>query len=362
MFYKRGVRPLLFQLEAERAHNVVSYFLKKSAPLVSSAFLRKVFSYHSIRLESRLSSLSFPNPVGIAAGFDKEGSLYSSLCALGFGFVECGTFTRYKQSGNPRPRLFRLPKEEALINAMGFNNRGALDAAALLYKQEEQKKRFAQPRGISIGKSRVIDNLEEVIEDYLYSFAQLRPFADYIAINVSSPNTPDLGKLQKQDALDALLEALQNKQKQEDKPLPIFVKVAPDLSLAHLDQVLETLLQREVTGIILSNTSLSLKAELKQKEARNLEGGLSGKPLFEHTLSFIRHAFRQAGRQLKIIGVGGISSPQEALKAILAGASLIQIYTGYIYEGPLLPLRINRFLDNYLEKEKSVLQDIVGQE
>ena len=307
-----------------------------------------------------MSGVFFSGPVGLGGGFDKRGVLYPSLSQMGFDFIECGTFTAHKQNGNPQPRLFRLPKQEALINRMGFNNPGADEAARSFAKQKRNV-----VRGINIGKSRSAP-LDEAAADYVQSLRKLGCFADYIAVNISSPNTPQLRELQeKKNLLRELLSSLQDELKkvriQEGRAIPLFVKLAPDLSLKELDDILEILLETSVEGVILANTSLD-KSQIHSAYSalRKEAGGLSGKPIRKKSTALIRHCFSQAGRKLSIIGAGGIDSGESALEKIQAGASLIQIYTGYVYQGPYLPAKINRYIDAFLEKEGTELKEIIG--
>ena len=357
MIYEAIVRPLLFLLDPETAHHIFLSCLGS----VSKSRLRFLFQYaglhyHSSRLQNSLEGIDFPNPIGLAAGFDKSGQAYPALSELGFGFIECGTFTSLPQKGNPRPRLFRIPAREALINRMGFNNPGAQDAAGFFSQQHR-----ALPRGINIGKSKLTP-FSQATEDYLDSLKKLAPFADYVTINVSSPNTPGLRQFQKKQELLSLLRPIQKHLKPSAKNkkahLPLFVKIAPDLNLNELDDILDALVEVDASGIIVSNTSTDHQSiSPSQRE----EGGLSGLPLRQRSTELIRHCYK-AGTQLLIIGVGGISSGETALEKILAGASLLQIYTGYAYCGPYLPVKICRYLDRFLEKNACILKDIIGKE
>jgi dihydroorotate dehydrogenase len=294
--------------------------------------------------------LRFPNPIGLAAGFDKNAVAVPALAALGFGFVEVGTVTRLAQPGNPRPRLFRLPEDGALINRMGFNNLGAETVAARLAHQ----RKAAVPLGISLGKSKVTP-LEEAVADYLGSLDALYPYGDYFAVNVSSPNTPGLRELQERDRLDALLAALQSSMRRHAAdegratPKPLLVKVAPDLNDAALDDVLEVCLARGVSGLIAVNTTLSRDGLSAQTPSalRDEPGGLSGRPLLARALAVVRRLAVRSGGRLPLIGCGGISTPDDARRMLDAGSSLVQLYTGFIYEGPGLPRRLVRGLSAY---------------
>ena len=355
--YHRAAKRVLFRLDAELAHHLVTAALKHSRTFPGAGLaLRKFLAYDSPRLTSRLCGIRFPNPVGLAAGFDKTGELYPFLSRMGFGFVESGTFTALAQPGNPRPRLFRFPAEQALVNRMGFNNPGSDAAAEILATQ-----RSGSPRGINIGKSKVTE-LIQATEDYLRSLERLEVFADYVAVNISSPNTPGLRKLQGKQYLSELLGALIDRlgalgAGRVTRRTPLFVKVAPDLTIKELDTILETLVAAGCDGIIISNTTIDKSAV---PGAGDVEGGLSGPPVRARSTELIEHAFRQAGDRLAIIGVGGINSGRDALEKILAGASLVQIYTAYIYAGPGLPAAINRYLDRVLEGSGLALPDLVG--
>jgi dihydroorotate dehydrogenase len=273
-----------------------------------------------------LFGLNFPNPIGLAAGFDKNGVALPAWAALGFGFVEVGTVTAQPQPGNPRPRIFRYPKQQALINRLGFNNDGADAVAERLRRLRASGRWPSIPIGINIGKSKVTP-LEDAAADYLYSFRQLREFADYIVLNVSSPNTPGLRALQEHDALAQLLRAVREENRRS--PKPVLLKIAPDLSAVDVDQIVTTCEQQEISGLIATNTTLDHSAIPSEADEA---GGLSGAPVREVATNFIR-AIKQR-TQLPIIGVGGIMTAQDAREKFDAGASLVQVYTGYIYRGP----------------------------
>lgn len=343
------LKPLLFRLDPETAHDRVSRRMSGFVRLPGGpALLRSLFAYASPRLEQRGLGLHFPNPVGMAAGFDKSGDLYPFLAHMGFGFVESGTFTAHSQPGNPRPRLFRFPEAGALVNRMGFNNAGSEVVADLIAHQ-------ARPviRGINLGKSKITP-VEAAIDDYLESLSRLQPHADYIAINVSSPNTPGLRSLQEAGKMRSLLVAVRKAMR---PGLPLFVKLAPDLTDRDLDATLDAVREAHTDGLILTNTTLDKSSV---PEASGMEGGLSGRPLADRSTAIIRRAYRRTEGKLPIIGVGGIFSGEDALQKIRAGASLVQIYTGYIYEGPMLPARICRFLAAYLESRNMTLPALTG--
>lgn len=323
-FYERVLRPLLFTLEAEQAHHLGVGFLKfaSSAPPLLG-FLRR---FQPASKPVRLFGLEFRNPIGLAAGFDKNGVALPAWEALGFGFVEIGTVTAKAQPGNPKPRIFRYPAQQALVNRLGFNNDGADVVAERLRKLRASNRWPTIPVGINIGKSRITP-LENAADDYLYSFRKLREFADYVVLNVSSPNTPGLRALQDQAALTRLLEAVRAENRSAK---PILLKIAPDLSATELEQIIVTCEREEIAGIIATNTTLDHSSLGGRDEA----GGLSGAPLRDRATEFVRTI--KARTQLPVIGVGGIMTAGDAREKIEAGATLVQVYTGYIYRGPAL--------------------------
>jgi dihydroorotate dehydrogenase len=298
-------------------------------------------------LAREVFGLRFHHPIGLAAGFDKNGVALHALAALGFSFVEAGTITRVAQPGNPRPRLFRLLQDEALINRMGFNNGGAEAVAARLKKMRP----LPIPLGLSLGKSKVTP-LADAADDYLTSLDALYPYGDYFAINISSPNTPGLRELQESDRLDALLEALLQRlreraiQEERATPKPLLVKVAPDLDEAALERIVAICLARGASGLIAVNTTLDrggLRADTPAT-LRGQPGGLSGRPLYARALEVVRFLYQCAGDRLPIVGCGGISTADDAKRVLDAGASLLQLYTGFIYLGPAIARRIARGL------------------
>ncbi len=347
MLYRYVLRPMLFRIgsgDAETAHERTLHLLALIGR--SRLLCRALGQFTTIRdprLQRTVFGVSFPNPVGLAAGMDKDGIALRAWAALGFGFVEVGTVTRHPQPGNPRPRLFRLPSHEALINRMGFNNAGAAALADRLARLQPPP----FPIGVSIGKSKITP-LEQAIDDYRESLRLLFPYAAYIAINVSSPNTPGLRQLQDADQLRGLLAALQHdnavlSRSDQRGPRPLLVKIAPDLSDNAIAELLEVCTDHGVAGIIATNTTLSRSGLTGVEPALAAEtGGLSGHPLAERARQVVRLIARLTNGQLPIIGVGGIHSPADALRMLESGASLIQLYTGLVYHGPLLPRRINR--------------------
>lgn len=338
--YQILIKPFLFLFAPEKAHHLtVSIFSFLIAIPGVGAIFRSFYSVKDKRLEREVFGLKFPNPVGLAAGFDKDGKYYKTMGALGFGFIEIGTVTPKPQGGNPQPRLFRLPQDHALINRMGFNNEGV---AALVGRLKGNSKQSFIVGG-NIGKNKVTPN-EEAVNDYTYCFNALFDYVDYFVVNVSSPNTPNLRALQDREPLTKLLATLQGLNQQKSSPKPILLKIAPDLTDTQLDDILEIVKDTKIDGVIATNTTIS-RADLKEKEATVKAigaGGLSGQPVRDRSTEVIRYLYEKSGRTLKIIGVGGIDSPEAALEKLAAGAVLVQVYTGMIYAGPTLVKDINK--------------------
>jgi dihydroorotate dehydrogenase len=338
-WYKQLVRPALFGLDSEEAHNLA---LNNLAHISRAPVLCEVMAelFGAPPLPVRCLGLDFPNPVGLAAGMDKRGVAVPAWAALGFGFTEVGGVTWHEQPGNPQPRMFRGIADEALVNRMGFNNGGAPALAERLSDWRRSGHWPKHPVGINLGKSKITPN-EEAAEDYANSFRALWRLADFFVVNVSSPNTPNLRQLQDKSALDQILAALQ--QSNDDlarqtgfAPKPILVKVAPDLSFDALDEMLELVAPRKLAGIVATNTTVS-RPEAKEPKLKVVyaeTGGLSGRPLRQRSTEVIRHLYKQTEGKLPLIGVGGIFTAEDAWEKMCAGASLIQIYTGMVYEGP----------------------------
>lgn len=337
--YKSLIRPLLFKFDPEKVHYFTFDFLKNFCRLPgATAFLKSKFQLNDKRLEREVFGLKFKNPVGLAAGFDKDAKLYKELSALGFGFIEVGTVTPKPQPGNEKKRLFRLPEDSAIINRMGFNNEGVEKMV------ERLKKNTDVLIGGNIGKNKVTPN-ENAVDDYLYSFEALFDYVDYFVVNVSSPNTPNLRELQGKEPLKKLLNTLQQKNKEHQKPKPILLKIAPDLTDEQLLDIIEIVKETGIAGVIATNTTIS--REGIHSENKNETGGLSGKPLTKRATEVIRFLSEKSGKAFPIIGVGGIHSAEDAIEKLEAGASLVQLYTGFIYEGPALIKHIN---ERILEK------------
>jgi dihydroorotate dehydrogenase len=324
--YERLVRPLLFSLDTEAAHHLTIALLRTASHV--DVALRALEIFQPRPKPRVLFGVTFPNPIGLAAGLDKNGVAIPAWAALGFGFIEIGTVTAKSQAGNPKPRIFRFPERQALVNRLGFNNDGADVIAERMHKLRESGRWPAVPVGINIGKSKATP-LEDAADDYLYSFRLLSEFADYIALNVSSPNTPGLRELQGPAALSQLLRAIRNENRKN--PKPVLVKIAPDLSSNELEELMATCEENEIGGIIATNTTLDHSSI---PSARDQEGGLSGAPLREKSTAVVR---RIAARStIPVVASGGISDAESAREKFAAGARLLQIYTGYIYRGPRL--------------------------
>lgn len=339
--YKLFIKPLFFLFDPEKIHHFVFKNLKLilAVPGMKSVF-KRMFVIENSTLEKTIFGIKFKNPVGLAAGFDKDAKLFDELGFLGFGFIEIGTVTPLAQEGNPKPRLFRLPKDEALINRMGFNNAGAAAAANRL-----KNKKTDIIIGGNIGKNKITPN-EHAIGDYEKCFHELYDVVDYFVVNVSSPNTPNLRELQEKEPLTKLLAHLQNINRSKPKQKPVLLKIAPDLTNEQLDDIISIIKETKIDGVIATNTTTSrdnLKTE-SEMTASIGAGGLSGQPVSNRSTEVIRYLSEKSGKAFPIIGVGGIHSANDALEKLNAGADLIQLYTGFIYEGPSLVKKINRQL------------------
>jgi len=351
MVYRSLLRPILFRLPAETVHELALHSLALIKPNPINKFLRQHYATTAFGELERFG-LNFSNPVGLAAGFDKDGVALRSLAALGFGFIEAGTVTHQAQPGNPKPRLFRLPKDQALINRAGFNNGGAAAFA----------RRVAENRpdcilGVSIGKSKITP-IEDATADYLASFDLVYPVADYIAINVSSPNTPQLRELQRAEQLESLLTNLQSRSQQLQKqharnlPMPLLVKLSPDLEQEELEVIVDIVDRLKIDGIIATNTTVR-RSDLRTQEAKIRDigdGGLSGLPLRRRATQMTAALYLLTKGRIPLIGVGGIFTAEDAWEKIVAGASLVQLYTGLIYGGPAIANRINQGLVRILRE------------
>lgn len=351
--YKLLLKPIFFLFDPEKIHHFVFKLLRFTIaiPGMKSIF-KGMYVVNDPKLERELFGLKFPNPVGLAAGFDKDAKLYKELGCVGFGFIEIGTVTPKPQDGNPKPRLFRLPDDAGLINRMGFNNGGVEEAVERLKARNNNL-----IIGGNIGKNKVTPN-ENAVDDYEICFKAMHDHVDYFVVNVSSPNTPGLRALQDPKELKIILERLKTLNAEYSKPKPILLKIAPDLQNEDLDDIVALMLDTKIDGLIATNTTID-KSGLKTPQARvdeihasgDLEpgdgknggkGGLSGKPVAKRSTEVIRYLSEKSNKAFPIIGVGGIHSEQDALEKLAAGADLVQIYTGFIYEGPRLVKRINK--------------------
>ena len=339
--YKFLIRPVLFLFPPEFIHHLTFRVLGAVGKI--PGILKLLSAIHKVEsksLERNLFDLTFKNPVGLAAGFDKDAKLIDELSSFGFGFIEIGTLTPKPQPGNDKPRLFRLPQDQAVINRMGFNNQGVEIAVERLKNRKSDV-----IVGGNIGKNKITPN-EKAFEDYNQCFEALYPYVDYFVVNVSSPNTPNLRELQEKEPLKKLLSEVKRLSLTKEKPKPVLLKIAPDLNDAQLNDVVEILLETKTDGVIATNTTISregLTTSSNQVSAIG-NGGLSGKPLTKRSSEVISFLRAKLGPTYPIIGVGGIMSAQDAIDKLNAGANLVQIYTGFIYEGPSLIKAINKAL------------------
>lgn len=334
--YQKLIKPLLFRFDPEAVH----YFTFSAIKLLSalpfaSAIIRALYLVKDQRLEREVFGLKFPNPVGLAAGFDKNAVLFKELSNFGFGFIEIGTLTPKGQAGNPKKRLFRLQEDEAIINRMGFNNEGVDDAVKRLKKNKNVL------IGGNIGKNKITPN-EEAVNDYIYCFNALFDYVDYFVVNVSSPNTPNLRALQDKEPLTHLLSTLKKLNEEKNAPKPILLKIAPDLSDDQLLDIIDIVTSVKIDGVIATNTTLN--REGLQSKHKEEAGGLSGKPLTQRSTEVIRFLVEKSNNAFPIIGVGGIHNPDDAIEKLNAGAALVQLYTGFVYEGPAAVKNINKAL------------------
>ena len=332
--YKLLLRPLFLCFDPEKVHYFTFSLIRSLSKIPGFASIsRSLYLVDDKRLETEVFGLKFKNPVGLAAGFDKDAKLYDELSNFGFGFIEIGTLTPVGQEGNPKKRLFRLKEDSAIINRMGFNNGGVKEAV------ERLKKNKGVLIGGNIGKNKLTPN-EDATSDYEICFEALFDYVDYFVVNVSSPNTPNLRELQEKEPLKQLLNTLQNKNLAKPKQKPILLKIAPDLTDSQLLDIIEIVNETKIAGVIATNTTLA--REGLQSENKSEMGGLSGKPLTSRSTEVIRFLSEKSNKSFPIIGVGGIHTAKDALEKLDAGASLVQLYTGFIYEGPALVKAINK--------------------
>ncbi len=342
------LKPILFQFDPEKVHYFVTRNLKRFNRFPGGAALsRAIWDVNNPQLEREVFGLKFKNPVGLAAGFDKNAELMGEMANIGFGFVEIGTVTPLPQPGNPQPRMFRLPTDGALINRMGFNNLG-VDVAAERIATFRKNARGAQKNlviGGNIGKNKITPN-EDAVSDYIKCFDRLFDVVDYFVVNVSSPNTPGLRELQEKEPLMNLLNTLQQRNSKNGISRPILLKIAPDLTDSQLDDIVEIVQQTGIAGLIATNTTISRESLSSPESLKGETGGLSGIPLTKRSTEVISYIHKKSNGSFPIIGVGGIHSADDAIEKLKAGASLVQLYTGFIYEGPGLIGRINRSILN----------------
>lgn len=336
--YRLLIRPILFKFDPEKVHYFTFSLIRilHKIPFVG-LIINFYYEINSPKLERNVFGLTFKNPVGLAAGFDKDAKLYQELSNFGFGFIEIGTITPKPQDGNPKKRLFRLQEDSAIINRMGFNNGGVEDAIIRL------KKNKGVLIGGNIGKNKSTPN-EEAVNDYAICFEALFNYVDYFVVNVSSPNTPNLRELQEKEPLTKLLQVLQNLNSKKQTPKPILLKIAPDLTNEQLLDIIEIVNETKIAGVIATNTTISRDGLVSDNKAEM--GGLSGKPLSNRSTEVIRFLSQKSNKSFPIIGVGGVHSAKDALEKLNAGASLVQLYTGFIYQGPKLIKDINNALLN----------------
>jgi dihydroorotate dehydrogenase len=360
--YQATLRPLLFRADAELVHEVATGSLAITSPL-TGRLARPPDG--GGRLAQELLGVRFPNPVGLAAGFDKRARAVPAWPALGFGFSEVGTITAHAQPGNPRPRIVRLPADRALINRLGFNNDGAESAAAALGRWRAQGLLGRAPLGVNLGKSKITP-AEEAPADYARSLDLLHGFADYVTVNVSSPNTPGLRDLQATGPLGAILDAIDDVQARKvagraGAPRPVLVKIAPDLDDAQVDAVVDLALERGLAGMIVGNTTLSREGLASPEALTSQSGGLSGAPLRDRSTAMVARVARRAAGRLVVIGVGGVFTADDAWDKLAHGASLVQVYTGFVYGGPATPRAIAAGLLARMDREGvGNVSEIVG--
>ena len=344
--YKTIIRPLLFRIDPERIHCVINTGLKLANGVGLGHLMGLWCNPKSLRMETEFCGIKFPNKIGIAAGFDKNAEVYKMLGHMGFGHVEIGTVTPRPQPGNPKPRLFRLPADSALINRMGFNNKGVENAVKNLRRRNRKL-----IIGGNIGKNTATPN-ENALDDYIACFQALYDYVDYITINVSCPNVANLHKLQDKESLDRILGSLTSLRAQKDVYKPILLKISPNLTTEQIDETLEAIAENGIDGVVAANTSskrdgLTTDPE-RVKQIAN--GGLSGKPLRDRSVEIISYISQKTGGKLPIIGVGGTMSPDDAMAKLKAGATLVQVFTGFIYYGPSLAKDVNKAVKSCLQK------------
>ena len=339
MMYRILVKPLLFLFNPEFIHHVIFRIIKLASYIpFKQSIINSIYSVKDDRLKRELFGLTFDNPVGLAAGFDKDAKLFDELAAFGFGFIEIGTLTPLAQAGNPKPRLFRLPEDHSLINRMGFNNEGVEDAVKRLKKRKSKI-----IIGGNIGKNKVTAN-DEAVKDYKITFEALFDYVDYFVVNVSSPNTPGLRQLQEKEPLTKLLLCLQELNDAKSKRKPLLLKIAPDLTNEQLDDIVNIVVETKLDGLIATNTTTDRNSLVTNEKSLKVigSGGVSGQAVKKRSTEVIRYISEKSKKSFPIIGVGGIHCAEDAIEKLKAGASLVQIYTGFVYEGPSIVKKINQ--------------------
>lgn len=352
ILYKSILRPWLFRKDPETSHEMMLALLAKAERF--AGMLEKFYRVEDPRLGVDVGPLRFANPVGLAGGFDKNAVAPKTIAGFGFGFMEIGAVTAQAQPGNPKPRLYRLPEDQALINRLGFNNEGAAAIAAKLDSMAARGRRPQIPLGLNIGRTKIVET-KDAVADFLACFEPLFPHGDFFTLNVSSPNTPNLRDLQEKSLLTELLSAVQEKNHQlsaaaRSAPKPIFVKIAPDMEFSQVDEIIEVVQSVNLTGIVATNATAFMREDLKSPNGPE-PGGLSGRPITRKVTEFVAHIYQATGGRLPVIGVGGIFDASDAYDKIKAGASAVQIYTGWVYEGPDAVRRINQGLCQLLERD-----------
>jgi dihydroorotate dehydrogenase len=360
MIYRRALRPILFTQDPETAHERTIEMLAAANGLPLHAG-RRPFTHAKLAVE--VAGIRFPNPVGLAAGCDKNARAVAVWPHFGFGFVEVGTITAQPQPGNPKPRLFRVPEHGALVNRLGFNSEGSQAVARRLARLRRHGRALSVPLGINIGKTKLVSGDDATLEDYLTGFRRLSRFAEFVVVNVSSPNTPGLRQWQERDHLQALLGTLTEEaqalaRKRETPAVPLFVKISPDMADADMEDVADVALSLGLAGIVATNTTIAREGVVAGVEQ---SGGLSGKPLRQRANEVMRFLYRNTQGRIPLIGVGGIFTAEDAYARIRSGASLVQLYTGLVYEGPFLPRRINEGLLRLMERDGvKHLSELIG--
>jgi dihydroorotate dehydrogenase len=350
--YKLLIRPLLFRKDPEASHEMILALMARAEFLYAA--LEGFYKIEDPRLSVKIGPLTFPNPVGLAAGFDKNAEAPKMISSFGFGFIEIGAITAQAQPGNPKPRLYRLPGDEALINRLGFNNEGA-EAIALKLDRLRARGRWPTiPLGINIGRTKIVET-KDAVADFLSCFERLFHYGDFFTLNVSSPNTPNLRDLQEKSLLRDLVAAVREKNRRLARqagidPKPVFVKIAPDMEFAQVDEIIDVVESERLTGVVATNATAFMRKNLRSPYGSE-PGGLSGRPITNMVTAFIAHIYKVTQGRLPIIGVGGIFDAQDAYAKIRAGASAVQIYTGWIYEGPSAVKQINKGLLRLIERD-----------